>query len=52
MRKIFSLVVALAGFSATAFSADRQIAFERDNAIYVANLDDRRKRLLNLSHVC
>ena len=39
MRKIISLVVTLAGFSATAFSADRHMAFERNNAFYVANLD-------------
>jgi TolB protein len=39
MKRIMSLAVALAGFSATAFPADRPIAFERDNAVYVANLD-------------
>ena len=39
MKEIISLAVALAGFSGTAFPADRPIAFERDNAVYVANLD-------------
>jgi len=39
MRKIFSLVVALASFTATAFPAERHIAFERSNAVYVSNLD-------------
>jgi hypothetical protein len=39
MRKIIALVVALAGFSATASPADRHMAFERNNAVYVANLD-------------
>jgi len=39
MRKMIFFAFALAGLSATAFPADRQIAFERDNAVYVANLD-------------
>jgi hypothetical protein len=39
MKRIISLAVARASFSATTFPADRHIAFERDNAIYVANLD-------------
>ena len=39
MKRIMSMAVALAGFSATAFPADRHIAFERNNAVYVANLD-------------
>ena len=39
MRKLVSFAFALASFSATAFPADRRIAFERNNAIYVANLD-------------
>jgi len=39
MRKLVSLAFTLAGLSATAFPADRQIAFERNNAVYVANLD-------------
>jgi Tol biopolymer transport system component len=39
MKRIILLVVALIGFSATTFPAERRIAFERDNAVYVANLD-------------
>jgi Tol biopolymer transport system component len=39
MRKLISFAFALAGLSATAFPADREIAFERNNAVYVANLD-------------
>jgi TolB protein len=39
MRKMIFFAFALAGFSTTAFPADRQIAFERNNAVYVANLD-------------
>jgi Tol biopolymer transport system component len=39
MRKLISFAFALASFSAAAFPADRHIAFERNNAIYVANLD-------------
>jgi TolB protein len=39
MRRVIPIVIALAGFSATAFPADRHIAFERNNAVYVANLD-------------
>ena len=39
MRKLISFAFALAGFSTTAFPAERHIAFERDNAVYVANLD-------------
>ena len=39
MRKMIFFAFALAGLSATAFPADRQIAFERNNAVYVANLD-------------
>ena len=39
MKKIISLGFALAGLSATAFPANRQIAFERNNAVYIANLD-------------
>ena len=38
MRKLISFSFALASLSATAFPADRQIAFERNNAVYVANL--------------
>src|ERR1700720_4078914 len=39
MRKMIFFAFALAGLSSTAFPADRQIAFERNNAVYVANLD-------------
>jgi len=39
MKRIMSLAVAFAGCSATAFPADRHVAFERKNAVYVANLD-------------
>jgi hypothetical protein len=39
MRKIILFAFALVSLSATAFPADRDIAFERNNAVYVANLD-------------
>jgi len=39
LKKLISLAFALACFSASAFPADRHIAFERNNAVYVANLD-------------
>jgi TolB protein len=39
LRKLISFAFALASFSATAFPADRHIVFERNNAIYIANLD-------------
>src|SRR5947199_6397612 len=39
MRKLISFAFALASFSATAFPVDRHIAFERNNAVYIANLD-------------
>jgi Tol biopolymer transport system component len=39
MRKLVSFAFALASFSATAFPGDQHIAFERNNAVYVANLD-------------
>ena len=39
MKRIIWLAVALAGVSPTTFPADRHIAFERNNAVYVANLD-------------
>jgi len=39
MRKIIFFSFALASLSATALPADRHIAFERNNAVYVANLD-------------
>jgi Tol biopolymer transport system component len=37
MNKIILFAFALAGV--TAFAADRQIAFERNNAVYMADLD-------------
>jgi len=40
MRKMVFFAFALASLSATAFPADRHIAFERNNAVYIANLDD------------
>jgi TolB protein len=39
MRKLTCLAIALASFSATAVLADRHIAFERNDAVYIANLD-------------
>jgi TolB protein len=39
MKKIILVGFVLASFSATALLADRQIAFERNDAVYVANLD-------------
>jgi Tol biopolymer transport system component len=39
MRKMIFFAFALAGLSATAFPANRHIAFERNNAVYIANLD-------------
>jgi hypothetical protein len=39
MRKLISFAFALASFSATALPADRHIAFERNSAVYIANLD-------------
>jgi TolB protein len=39
MRKLILFAFALAGFSATAFPADRHIAFEHNDAVYIANLD-------------
>jgi TolB protein len=39
MRKLISCAFALASVSTTAFSADRHIAFERNDAVYIANLD-------------
>jgi TolB protein len=39
MRKIVCIAITLAGFSGTTFPADRPIAFERNNVVYVANLD-------------
>jgi TolB protein len=39
MRKMVFVAFALVSLSATAFPADRHIAFERKNAVYIANLD-------------
>ncbi len=39
MRKLIFSAFALASLSVTAFSADRRMAFERNDAIYIANLD-------------
>jgi hypothetical protein len=39
MREIVCIAITLAGFSATAFPTDRHMAFERNNAVYVANPD-------------
>jgi TolB protein len=39
MNKITCVVITLAGLSAAAFPADRHIAFERNDAVYIANLD-------------
>jgi TolB protein len=39
MKKIILVGFALGSFSAAPFPADRQIAFERNDAVYVANLD-------------
>jgi len=39
MRKLIAFAFALASCSASGFSADRRIAFERNDAVYIANLD-------------
>jgi TolB protein len=39
MKEIIPLAFALATFSATAYAGDRHIAFERNGAAYIANLD-------------
>ena len=39
MNKIILFAFALASFGVTAFAADRHIAFERNNAVYIADLD-------------
>jgi TolB protein len=46
MKTIVLLAIALAGFSGTTFAADRHIAFERNNAVYVATLDGSNERKL------
>jgi TolB protein len=44
MRKMVCAAITLASLSATAFPADSQIAFERKDAVYVANLDGTNER--------
>jgi TolB protein len=39
MKKIILRAFVLTSFGITAFAADRHIAFERDNAVYIANPD-------------
>jgi len=39
MKSTILLAFALAGFGVTAFPADQRIAFERNDAVYIANLD-------------
>jgi TolB protein len=39
VKRIISFVVGLASFSAATFAAERHIAFERNDAVYIANLD-------------
>jgi Tol biopolymer transport system component len=39
MKKIAILALALGSFCATAHPDNRHIAFERNNAVYIANLD-------------
>jgi TolB protein len=39
MRTVICLAITLASFCGAAFPADRHMAFERNNAVYVANLD-------------
>jgi len=44
MKGIILLAFSLAASSATAFSGERQIAFERNSAVYLANLDGTGER--------
>jgi TolB protein len=46
VRNIISFAFALASFSATASPADRHIAFERNDAVYIANLDGTNEKKL------
>jgi TolB protein len=39
MKNTILLTFAVAGFGVTAFPADQRIAFERNDAVYIANLD-------------
>jgi TolB protein len=44
MRKLIFFAFALVGFSATAFPADRHIAFERNDAVYIADFDGTKQK--------
>ncbi len=44
MKRIIVLATTLAISLATAFSGERHIAFERDNSVYIANLDGSGER--------
>jgi TolB protein len=46
MREIISLGFALASLSVSAFSADQRIAFERNDGVYIANLDGTNEKKL------
>ncbi len=46
MNKLICFAFALASLPAISFSADRHIAFERNNAVYVANLDGTNEKKL------
>ena len=39
MKNTILLTFAVAGLGVTAFPADQRIAFERNDAVYIANLD-------------
>jgi TolB protein len=39
MKKIILLAFGLASFGVTAFPADQRIAFERNDTVYIVNLD-------------
>jgi hypothetical protein len=39
MKNTILLTFAVAGFGVTAFPADQRIAFERNDTVYIANLD-------------
>ncbi len=44
MKRIILLAFSLAASSATAYPSDQHIAFERNNAVYIANLDGTREK--------
>ncbi|HEU0273345.1 MAG TPA: hypothetical protein VFQ83_02315 [Candidatus Udaeobacter sp.] len=46
MNRIILSAIALIGLATTTFPADRRIAFERDNAVYIANLDGTNEKKL------